>query len=195
MTEPDLPDGGPTDPGQELVEVVASDGSVTGTVTRSKMRAERLRHRCTYIAVVVGADGSLGRSVGPGVLHAESEIVVHQRADWKDTCPSYWDLAFGGVCSVGEDWEWSAKRELAEEAGIVGPDLVDLGPSSYEDDTNCVIGRVYIAAWSEDPVCVDGEVVALDRVPLGRLQSWAEDRLVCPDSLAVVLPRLIELLP
>ncbi len=30
------------------------------------------------------------------------EVVVHQRAPWKDVAPSLWDLAFGGVCDVGE---------------------------------------------------------------------------------------------
>ncbi len=174
--------------------MVGLDGKVLDIVPRSRMRAERLRHRCTYVSVVVGRDGSLGSDRERVALDAETPVVVHRRADWKDTYPSYWDLAFGGVCSVGESWGTSAGRELAEEAGIVGAALLDLGPSSYEDDSNRVIGRVYVAAWPDEPVCVDGEVVAIDRVPLGELASWVEGHRVCPDSAEVVLPRLLDLL-
>ena len=174
--------------------MVDLDGTVTAVVPRSQMRAERLRHRCTYVAVVVGASGSLGPVAEAGVLSPEHEVIVHQRADWKDTYPSYWDLAFGGVCSVGEDWEPSAARELAEEAGIEGAPLLDLGHSAFEDASNRVLGRVFLTSWPDDPVCNDGEVVAIDRVPLAQLEAWAQERPVCPDSHAVVVPRLLGLL-
>ena len=36
--------------------------------------------------------------------------------------PSYWDLAFGGVCGVGETFETSAVRELAEEEAALALD-------------------------------------------------------------------------
>ncbi|MGH1492817.1 MAG: NUDIX domain-containing protein [Acidimicrobiales bacterium] len=189
-------------PDSELVEVVDIAGAVIDIVPRHRMRAEKLRHRCTYVAVVQGpadtdltavfrADSSLRAD---SLVNAETLLVVHQRADWKDTYPSYWDVAFGGVCGVGEEWQTSAERELAEEAGIDGATLHELGPTSYEADDNRVIGRLYIAAWPAEPVCTDGEVVAIDHVPLGELQSWAETVAICPDSAAVVIPALLRLI-
>ncbi len=178
-----------TDPGDEWVEVVDTDGRVLEVTTRRRMRAERLRHRCTYVAVLVGPP----ELVGEGRPAPESELVVHQRADWKDTYPSYWDLAFGGVCGVGEAWERSASRELAEEAGIVGAPLVDLGPCRYEESDNRVVGRVFVTAWPEEPTNTDGEVSSFGRVRLDELEGWVAERSVCPDSAQAVAPLLLGL--
>jgi 8-oxo-dGTP pyrophosphatase MutT (NUDIX family) len=184
-----------TDPGDEQVEVVDHLGNVAEITTRRRMRSEVLRHRCTYVAVVVGPVDSIAVGADAAPLDPDSELLVHQRADWKDTYPSYWDVAFGGVCDVGEGWDDAARRELSEEAGIVAAPLVDLGPCRYEDATNRVVGRVYVTAWPDEPRCVDGEVVALDRVRLSELSRWITTRSVCPDSAQVVVPRLLTLLP
>ena len=167
-------------PGDELVEIVDPQGRVLRTVTRAEMRRDNLRHRSTYVVVMNG----------------QGEVVVHRRADWKDVLPGFWDLCFGGVAGVGEDWVSAAKRELAEEAGlgIAGGsaiELVDLGPLDYEDDIMSVYGRVFLAHSDETPTCPDGEVVELDLVPVNSLGEWAQDRDVCPDSLLGVVPRLI----
>ena len=169
---------GPSGPGSELVEVLDDAGAVVGVATRAEIRAGTLRHRCTYIAVIDG----------------EGRLVVHQRADWKDVYPSYWDLCFGGVCGVGESWETSAARELAEEAGITGAALQPLGPVTYEADDGRIVGRVFLARWSGAVTCPDGEVVAVDRVPMADLDRWLASRPVCPDSVAVVAPLLLRAL-
>ncbi|MGI9615990.1 MAG: NUDIX domain-containing protein [Acidimicrobiales bacterium] len=160
------------DPASELVEVVARDGSVLDIVPRSEVRARNLWHRCTYVAVVTGA----------------GELVVHQRADWKDVYPSFWDLAFGGIAGVGEPWETAAKRELAEEAGVRSVDLVDLGPVFYDEDDGRVVGRVFVTIYEGTLQFDDGEVVGADRVPIDRIDGWLEGRQVCPDSKLLVLP-------
>lgn len=189
---------------------MADDGSVIEVVTRARMRAENLSHRCTYVVVVVGprdrfgVHGSRQPGAAPGAadlgLGPEDEIVVHLRASWKDVMPSHWDLAFGGVCGVGEGWASSARRELAEEAGIVlGPDdpLVDLGRTWFEDPPvdgrpgASIFGRAFLVSWPEEPVSVDGEAVAFDRVRLAGLDRWLASVPVCPDSAAVVAPRLL----
>lgn len=192
MAEPPL-GGGPVDGqenvGAELVELVDLAGDVIDIVPRQQMRSERLRHRCTYVAVI---EGPAEMSVAAG-LDPNARLVVHQRADWKDTYPSYWDVAFGGVCGVGEPWLESARRELAEEAGIEGATLHDLGSTSYEAADNRVVGRLYVAGWPDRPVCVDGEVVAIDHVALGELESWLDTVQVCPDSAAVVVSALLDL--
>ena len=65
-----------------------SDGAVVRLATRAEMRAGNLRHRSVAVVVVTSA----------------GEVVAHRRADWKDVWPGRWDVCFGGVVGVGEDW-------------------------------------------------------------------------------------------
>jgi 8-oxo-dGTP pyrophosphatase MutT (NUDIX family) len=151
----------------ELVEVVDADGTVVDVVTRADMRAGRLRHRAVGIVVRRPGDGA---------------VLVHRRADWKDVWPSYWDIAFGGVCDVGESWLDAARRELAEEAGVSG-DLTHLGSGSYTDDDVDLVAEVF-AVETEGPFAfADGEVVEVAWVAAADVESWASERDVCPDSL------------
>ena len=152
--------------------MVDRDGAVLDIVTRREVRAHNLRHRCTYVSLVT----------------SRGELVVHQRADWKDVCPSYWDVAFGGIADVGEAWEDAARRELAEEAGVAGVALVDLGGVSYEEDDGRIVGRVFVARHDGDVHFDDGEVVAVDRIPIAAIDAWLVDRDVCPDSRDLALP-------
>jgi 8-oxo-dGTP pyrophosphatase MutT (NUDIX family) len=158
----------------ELVEHVDVDGSVLAVVTRAEMRRRRLRHRCVFIAVITTDD----------------QLVVHRRADWKDLWPSFWDIAFGGVVTAGEDWDRAAARELAEEAGIEAVPLRFLGEASFEDGSAALLGRAY-AAVSDGPFThPDGEVAESALVPLVELDAWLAGRDVCPDSVAIVRPLL-----
>jgi 8-oxo-dGTP pyrophosphatase MutT (NUDIX family) len=187
--------------GAELVEVVDPHGVVERVVTRSEMRAGRLRHRCTYVALV----------------DASGCLVVHRRADWKDVWPSRWDLAFGGVVGVGEGWgaaaarglgggaggggrgvgggggggggggPGAAARELAEEAGVSAR-LAEVASGAYEDDEVALLGRVYLGRHDGPFSFPDGEVAEADRVPVGDLPAWMAGRELCPDSVALVAP-------
>jgi 8-oxo-dGTP pyrophosphatase MutT (NUDIX family) len=138
------------------------------------MRAGTLRHRATYIVVRnrVGA------------------VLVHQRAAWKDIWPSRWDVAFGGVCGVGESWVDAARRELAEEAGVDAP-LVDHGPVVFESDDARLVGRCFSVVHDGPFRFVDGEVVDTAWVPAGELAAWTAAHPLCDDSAAVVLPALL----
>jgi 8-oxo-dGTP pyrophosphatase MutT (NUDIX family) len=162
-------------PADERVEEVDVDGTVLGVVTRAEVRARRIRHRTVFVAVLDGAG---------------DHVLVHRRADWKDVWPGRWDLAFGGICDVGEGWEEAARRELAEEAGIDAP-LARVGGGPYEDDDVAEVAVVYVARSDTEPTCPDGEVAELDRVPLDALAAWCAGREVCPDSVALVLPHLL----
>ena len=158
----------------ELVDVVDPDGRVLEVVTRAEMRRRRLRHRTVFVAVVDPDD---------------RRLLVHRRADWKDTAPGWWDIAFGGVVAAGEGWDAAAVRELEEEAGVRAP-LEPLGAAAYEDEAVKEVCRVY-RARSEGPFTfADGEVTEVAWVDLDAVPAWLDGRQVCPDSVAVVLPRL-----
>lgn len=161
------------DPSVEVVEVVDADGQVERLVPRAEMRSGRLRHRCTYVLVLDAAD----------------QLVVHQRAPWKDVWPSRWDVAFGGVVAVGEDWLDAACRELGEEAGVDAV-LRQAGGGTYDDDDVSVLGRVFVARHDGPFTFPDGEVVAHERVPIADLGRLLEDRSWCPDSLALAAAAL-----
>lgn len=154
--------------GAELVEVVDEAGNVVDVVTRAAMRAGRLRHRCTYIVVV----------------DLSERLIVHQRALWKDVWPGRWDVAFGGVVGVGEDWGAAALRELQEEAGVEAG-LQEIGGGRYDDSDVSVLGRVYLARHDGPFTFPDGEVVQADRIPLDDVEAWIADHPLCPDSLTL----------
>lgn len=163
----------------EQIDHVDEQGNVIGVVSRGRMRAETLRHRCTYVAV----------------LRSSGTLVVHQRAHWKSIYPGYWDLGFGGVCGAGEDWYSAAARELSEESGLTldaltSDGLTDLGAVRYDADDGHIVGRVYLARSDAELTCPDGEVIGLDEISLVDLPRWLEGRDVALDSKAVILPLL-----
>jgi len=159
----------------DLVDVVDADDRVIGTTTRARMRAEGLRHRAVYVVVRTTDD----------------RIVVHRRADWKDVYPGAWDLCFGGVLDAGEGWDEAAARELAEEAGIEAP-LRLLGSGRYDQGGAAVNGRVYECTHDGPYPCPDGEVVEVRAVARDELPAFVDQHPTCPDSVALVLPLLLD---
>ena len=157
----------------ELVEVVDRDERVVRVVSRAEMRQGNLPHRATYVMV----------------FHSSGALLAHQRASWKDIWPSRWDLAFGGVCAVGEPWDAAAARELAEEAGVAAP-LTGLSKVEFESAETKVVGRLYETTHDGPFDFADGEVVDHCWVPVAELDDWATTHPLCDDTRAIVLPYL-----
>lgn len=153
---------------EQLVEHVAADGSVIEVVTRAEMRRRSLRHRSVYIAVLDA-----------------NQLLIHKRADWKDVYPGAWDLAFGGVCDVGESWVDSAERELLEEAGVQAP-LIDCGPVTYDAPDVALIGRLYRCEHTGPFRFDDGEVTETRWLPLNDLDRFVATNDVPEDSAKIV---------
>jgi 8-oxo-dGTP pyrophosphatase MutT (NUDIX family) len=160
----------------EMVEVVDESGVVERLATRAEMRASNLRHRSVAVVVVTRA----------------GEVVVHRRADWKDVWPGRWDVCFGGVVGVGEEWRDAARRELAEEAGVDVPDdsLRALGQGSFADEDVSAHARIYAVTHDGPFLPADGEVAEVALVPFAQLDGWLAGRSVCPDSASLVVPLL-----
>lgn len=161
----------------EPVEVVDEAGAVVRVVTRAEMRSRNLRHRSVGVVV---------RRIGDGA------VLAHRRAGWKDVWPGRWDIAFGGVCAVGEDPATAAVRELAEEAGIdvVRGELRQLGSGTYEDDDVSAVVAMFEVDHDGPFACPDGEVEEVAWIPYADLARFLAERPHCPDSAAVGLPRL-----
>lgn len=156
-------------PAAELVDVVDGDGVVIDTVTRARMRAERLRHRAVFVIIRSGA----------------GEILIHRRSDAKDLWPGRWDLGVGGVVAAGESYAVAAARELSEEVGVRAP-LEEIGSGTYADDDVDLLARIYEARHDGPFHFDDGEVVEARFVTVDELRRLTSIYSFVPDSLALL---------
>ena len=158
------------------MDVVDEADRVVRVVNRAEMRRNRLRHRCTFVVVRSG----------------RGEVLVHRRAATKDLWPDRWDLACGGVVSAGEDWEPAARRELAEELGVTGVELVELAAGSYADDDVDEVARAWQVTHDGPFEFTDDEVVEARFVDVATLRRLVEEQPFVPDSLTLLGPILLE---
>jgi 8-oxo-dGTP pyrophosphatase MutT (NUDIX family) len=153
----------------ELVDVVDAHDRVVRQVTRAEMRRDNLLHRAVYLLVRNG----------------QGDFFVHRRTTTKDVYPGFWDVTVGGVVGAGEDYELAARRELAEEVGIVGAPLTPLFEVRYADVSTQLIGRAFLARH-DGPVALQVEEIAwgafLSRVETERI---VRDEPCCPDGIEV----------
>ncbi len=117
----------------ELITIVDEEDRVTGSTTRSTMRARHLDHRSTYILV----------------FNSNGALFTQKRTCHKDVFPGYYDVAAGGVVLADEGYDEGARRELEEELGIRDVPLKRLFKFRFPE------GRVWGMAYA----CVyDGEL-------------------------------------
>lgn len=128
---------------EELVALYDDAGQPCGSAPRSRMRRENLRHAATTVVVT----------------NRTGLVYVHRRTDTKDVFPGMHDFACGGVIAAGEEPLGAALRELAEELGIVGVSLTDLGPADYADAHTNYRSFRYEVEW-DGPISWQPEEVA-----------------------------------
>jgi isopentenyldiphosphate isomerase len=159
----------PTDPGEELVDVLDEAGRTIGVVRRREMRGRRLPHRCTYVLV----------------FNRHGELFIHLRTATKDVYPSHWDVAVGGLLTAGESYHTGARREVAEELGITA-EPEPLFPFRYADAASIAHGMVYRLVADGQFRLQPEEVVRGEFVPVGAVAERADREAFCPDGLAVL---------
>jgi isopentenyldiphosphate isomerase len=157
---------------EELVALVDADGRVVGSAPRSVVRRDNLRHAAT--AVLLRDPG--GR------------VYLHRRSDTKDWAPGHWDAAAGGVIAAGEEPHAAAVRELEEELGVAGVDLVALGTHLYEDASTRCFEHAFEAVW-DGPVRHQPEEVVE-----GRWVTLAELAVLLADPALPFVPDTRQLL-
>jgi 8-oxo-dGTP pyrophosphatase MutT (NUDIX family) len=159
----------PTDPSDELVDVIDDAGRTVATVTRREVRARRLPHRCTYLLV----------------FNHGGELFIHLRTATKDVYPSHWDVAVGGVLAAGESFDDGARREAREELGTeVEPEPLFI--FRYADAGTTVQGKVY-RVLHDGPFRLQAEeIVRGEFVPADEVTVRAARDPFCPDGLAVL---------
>ena len=161
----------------EIVTIIDLSDKVVDARPRPDVKREGLTYRVTYILVFNG----------------QGEVLVQKRTDSKDWCPGRYDLAAGGIIQFDEDYDLSAKRELAEELGI-SPPLTAHFDLFYDDIVapvkNRNWGRVY-SCRHEGPFVLQEEEVAEARfMPVD--DALAIDRdLVTPDTRQVLISYLL----
>ncbi|HZD72843.1 MAG TPA: NUDIX domain-containing protein [Actinomycetota bacterium] len=152
--------GGVVGAGEEMVDLVDEDDRVIGRAPRSEVRRRNLLHR------------------GAGVLcrNSAGDVYVHRRTDSKDVFPGLYDAFAGGMVASGESYEDAARRELAEELGIVGTELRPLVKQRYRGPDLQTWNVVFETVW-DGPISHQAEEVAWGAfVPVAelrrRLQTW-----------------------
>lgn len=160
----------------ELVARFDAAGNLVGACRRSIMRRDNAWHAASLIVVR-----------GPG-----EDVYLHRRTLSKDVFPGLLDFAAGGVLLAGEDPVVGARRELDEELGVHGVDLVPLGVVTYADEHTRYHAHRFTTTWSGLIRWQPEEVAWGDWVPLPELvrRIDREPGSFVPDSVAVWLPVL-----
>lgn len=127
----------------ESIQLVDARNRPCGSASRATMRRYRYWHRATYIVV----------------RNAAGELCVQRRTLTKEVFPGGLDLAAGGVVGAGEPVHLAARRELAEELGIVGRPLRHVLEFVYDADGHHIFGSAYLVDH-DGPLRLQAEEVA-----------------------------------
>ena len=129
--------------GTEWVDIVNEENEVIAQSSRAQMRAQRLRHRATYIVVHDG----------------RGKILVQRRTENKDFMPGMLDATAGGVVQSSENMLESARREAEEELGIADVPFAEHGMFYFEDQ-HCRVWGGLFSCVSHGPFAMQEEEVA-----------------------------------
>jgi isopentenyldiphosphate isomerase len=158
-------------PAEELVLIVDRENQPVGSATRSEMRAKRLLHRSSFIFV----------------QNSDGKLYVQMRTSDKDTYPSYYDPATGGVVLASDPSdEISARRELQEEIGISPANIDFLFNHYYQDSHNNVWCSVFYTQYDGELIIQPEEVQWIELMTVQEIFSRSLTQNFCPDAMEIL---------
>ena len=87
---------------EERFPVVDEHDRKIGDASRSEVHENNLRHRAVHVLI----------------FNQKGEVLLQKRSPWKDRHPSLWDSSAAGHVNADEEYDTTARRELAEELGV-----------------------------------------------------------------------------
>jgi len=110
---------------KEKLNIVNEDDNIIGQDTRENIHKKGLLHREIWIFI----------------YNKNLDILFQKRSPNKDTWPNKLDVSVGWHVDLGDDYEYTAIKELKEETGInaKNTDLLSLGKMKskhYDPNTN-----------------------------------------------------------
>ncbi|KAF1010640.1 MAG: putative Nudix hydrolase YfcD [Pseudomonas fluorescens] len=150
----------------ELVTWVDEHDNVLGALVRADLRQRGLIGRCTFIFL----------------FNSRGELCVHRRTLSKALYPGFWDTAAGGMVGADESYELSAVRELEEELGVSGVELVAHDHFYFEDGDSRLWCKSYSAVWDGPLRLQPEEVMEARFLPLDTVLREADEKPYCPDA-------------
>ncbi len=112
------------------------------------------------------------------VRHTDGTYLLMQR-DPRKHYGGMWEASAGGSALKGETPVDAARRELAEETGIIASDLIEVGRIADTSKHSIYAEFLCITDWGKDKITLqDGETVAYRWVSADELRSMNKDELV-----------------
>jgi isopentenyldiphosphate isomerase len=165
-------------PSEEIFDVVNDHDEVIGRRSRREVHRLGLMHRAAHVLV----------------FNSRGQVFLQKRSLLKDRQPGVWDSSASGHAASGEDYDACARRELAEELGLV-PDsppqrLFKLAASPETDQEHMWVYR----CESEGPFTLDPAEISEGRwVSPGELTRWMRERPVdFASALVAIWPRMAQ---
>jgi len=111
----------------EMLAVVDEDDRVVGEERRDVIHRDNLKHRAVHIFA----------------LNRNGDLFLQKRSRLKDKCPGLWDSSAAGHVDAGEEYHDCAVRELEEELGLSGHQVLEVGKLGAHANTGWEHVRLY----------------------------------------------------
>lgn len=144
----------------EIFDVVDENDQVTGTATRAEVHASGLLHRAVHVFV----------------FNKRRDMLLQRRSLLKDAHPGVWDSSVSGHLDSGEHYESAAARELAEEMGISGCEIEEVGKISARPETGWEHVLLYRTRYDGALRFPCAEIDAAMWFPVAEIEAWVSNR-------------------
>ncbi|GAB4173587.1 MAG: NUDIX domain-containing protein [Geothermobacteraceae bacterium] len=153
----------------DIFDIVDEEDRVIGQAPRSKCHGNpNLIHRVAHVLVFDSRD----------------RLLLQKRHPRKDIQPDKWDTSVGGHLEPGENYLDAARREMAEELGIIGVPLTFLYKSKIRNEVESENVATYLARW-------DGPI-EFNPAEITEIRYWTRDEIEAAIGNGVFTPNFEE---